>query len=237
MPLLLRSMCNKKLSKSVSWCYYSGCQEWSYMYCTWTYLKFVGCSLMSHSAIFQLYSDGTVVQFPNLYLLPGTQCHGQLGVFGVPSLPRHGHPDVRRRLLPPSHQRAAVRVCQDSNLDRLIHSPACYLYATAAGPTFREWSPNSDNHTKYPHLQWLIKHGTITTRPQLWKLQNTLMEAWKPVLQPVATQNSMSHIVKFILIHNPVLGGHFLPLGTDMYPTFARLGKCCLTLRCLTLRV
>ena len=32
--------------------------------------------------------------------------HGQLGVFSVPSLLRHGHRDVRRRLLPPCHQRA-----------------------------------------------------------------------------------------------------------------------------------
>ena len=34
---------------------------------------------MSHLAIFQLYSDGTDVQFPNFDLLPGTQRHGQLG--------------------------------------------------------------------------------------------------------------------------------------------------------------
>ena len=51
----------------------------------------VGCGLTSHSAIFQLYNDGTVVQFPNFDLLPGTQRNGQLGVFSVPSLPRHGH--------------------------------------------------------------------------------------------------------------------------------------------------
>ena len=51
----------------------------------------------------------TIVQFPNLDLLSGTQCYGQLGVFSVPSLPRHGHWDVRRRLLPPYHQRAHTR--------------------------------------------------------------------------------------------------------------------------------
>ena len=50
----------------------------------------VGCGLTSHSAIFQLYSDGTVVQFSNLDLLPGTQCHGQLGVLSVLSLPNMG---------------------------------------------------------------------------------------------------------------------------------------------------
>ena len=32
----------------------------------------VDCGLTSHSAIFQLYSDGTDVQFPNFDLLPGT---------------------------------------------------------------------------------------------------------------------------------------------------------------------
>ena len=52
----------------------------------------VDCGLTSHSAIFQLYSDGTDVQFPNFDLHPR---HGQLGVFSVPSLPRHAHRDVR----------------------------------------------------------------------------------------------------------------------------------------------
>ena len=36
----------------------------------------VGCGLTSHSAIFQLYGDGTVVQFPNFDLLPGTHAIG-----------------------------------------------------------------------------------------------------------------------------------------------------------------
>ena len=65
----------------------------------------VGWCLTSHSAIFQLYSDGTIVQFPNLDLLTGTQRYGQLGVFRVPSLPQIKHQDMRRRLLPPCHQR------------------------------------------------------------------------------------------------------------------------------------
>ena len=34
------------------------------------------CGLTSHSAIFQLYSDGTDVQFPNFDLLPGTHAMG-----------------------------------------------------------------------------------------------------------------------------------------------------------------
>ena len=37
---------------------------------------FVCCGFTSHSAIFQLYSDGTVVQFPNFDLLPGTHAMG-----------------------------------------------------------------------------------------------------------------------------------------------------------------
>ena len=59
-------------------------------------VRLVGRGLTSHSAIFQLYSEGTctVVQFPNFDLLPGTKRHGQLGVFSVPSLPRHGHRDI-----------------------------------------------------------------------------------------------------------------------------------------------
>ena len=36
----------------------------------------VVCGLTSHSAIFQLYSDGRDVQFPNFDLLPGTHAMG-----------------------------------------------------------------------------------------------------------------------------------------------------------------
>ena len=39
-------------------------------------IQFVDCGLTSHSAIFQLYSDGTDVQFPNFDLLPGTHAMG-----------------------------------------------------------------------------------------------------------------------------------------------------------------
>ena len=89
----------------------------------------VGCGLTSHSAIFQLYSDGTVVQFPNFDLLLGTQRHGQLGVFSVPSLPRHGTSLTSLT----SEGLNTVRVCRLSIPDLPIHSPARYLYATAAG--------------------------------------------------------------------------------------------------------
>ena len=39
-------------------------------------LVVVDCGLTSHSAIFQLHSDGTDVQFPNCDLLPGTHAMG-----------------------------------------------------------------------------------------------------------------------------------------------------------------
>ena len=86
------------------------------------YCPLVGCGLRSHSAIFQLYSDGTVVQFPSFDLLPGTQRHGQLGVFSVPSLPRHGHRDVRRRLKRLCHQRARMRWGYAGNRTRNFRS-------------------------------------------------------------------------------------------------------------------
>ena len=41
----------------------------------------VSCGLTSHSAIFQLYIDGTDVQFSNLVLLPGTHAMGSHGSF------------------------------------------------------------------------------------------------------------------------------------------------------------
>ena len=55
-------------------------------------------TLFPYLSLFQLYSDGTVVQFRNLDLLPGTKCHGQLRVFSVPSQPRNGHWDIQRCL-------------------------------------------------------------------------------------------------------------------------------------------
>ena len=81
-----------------------------------------GWGLTSHSAIFQLYSDERVVQFPNLDLLTGTQCHRQQGVFSVTSLPRHRHQDIWRCLLPPCHQRAHTRWGYTRNQTRIVRS-------------------------------------------------------------------------------------------------------------------
>ena len=98
----------------------------------WFYITF--------SDISAIYSDGTVVQFQNLGMLPGTQHHGQLGVLHVPSVPRHGHWDVRRRfnllaIRGPTMAHARW-VCRGSNQDLPINSPARYLYATATGTRF-----------------------------------------------------------------------------------------------------
>ena len=92
----------------------------------------VDCGLTSHSAIFQLYSDGTDVRFQIL-----TCCRAPTpwAAFSVPSLPRHGHRDVWRRLFTslPSEGPHAVRVSGESNPDLPIQSQARYLCATAAG--------------------------------------------------------------------------------------------------------
>ena len=87
--------------------------------------------LKSHSAIFQIYSDGTVVKFPNFDLLPGIQCHGQLGPTPTqaPGRPMKSLTSLK------TEGPQAVRVYRELNLDLPIHNPACYLYATVAAPT------------------------------------------------------------------------------------------------------
>ena len=96
------------------------------------HIQLVGCcgfnvTFSDISAIYKWWDSCPVSKFSPA---AGTQRHGQLGVFSVPSLPRHGHPDVRRH--------HAVRVCRELNPDLLIHMPACYLYATAAGLTYSD---------------------------------------------------------------------------------------------------
>ena len=59
--------------------------------CCWLWLT-------SHWAIFQLYSDGTVVQYSKFWPAAGHLTPLAARIFSVPSLPRHGHRDVRRRL-------------------------------------------------------------------------------------------------------------------------------------------
>ena len=90
----------------------------------------VGCCLASHSAIFQLYSDGTVVKVPNFVLLPGTQRHGQLGVFSVPGRTKMSFTSLS------SDCPDAVRVSRESSPDRPIHNPVRYLFAIATGNAF-----------------------------------------------------------------------------------------------------
>ena len=66
-----------------------------------------------------------------------------LGVFYVPSLPRHGYRDVRRWLSLTSLRTirgpARGEGSRESNTDLPIHSQARYLYTTAAG----EWDKKS----------------------------------------------------------------------------------------------
>ena len=53
-----------------------GCSTLLFLSSWNTEVRMVGCDLTSHSAIFQLCSDWTIVQFPNLDLLPDAQIHG-----------------------------------------------------------------------------------------------------------------------------------------------------------------
>ena len=100
--------------------------------------ELVGYGLTSHSAIFQLYSDGTVVQFPNFDLLPGTQRHGQLGVFSVPSLPRHGHQDVRVLAIRGPTRGEGMPGIEPGSSDPQSSPLHMYLYAIAEGSKFVE---------------------------------------------------------------------------------------------------
>ena len=100
----------------------------------------VVCGLTSYSAIFQLYSDRTVVQFPNLDLLPSTRCHGQQGVFSVPSLPRQGHWEIQRRLLPPCHQRNYTQLGYAGNRTPIVRSAV-----QPATSTPRRWAIKIDD--------------------------------------------------------------------------------------------
>ena len=105
---------------------------WAIDRCYWVFVGLVGCGLTSHASICQLYSDATVVQFPNFDLLPDTQRHGQLRVFSVPSLPRHGHLDARRRLKPSCHQRSHTQWGYAGNRTRICRSTV--QSATSAPP-------------------------------------------------------------------------------------------------------
>ena len=84
-----------------------------------------------HSAIFQLYSDETVVQFPNLHLLPGGQRHGSLKRSEPTPTWAPGRPKTSLTSMP-SEGPHTVRVCQESNPGLQIIYPARYSYAISA---------------------------------------------------------------------------------------------------------
>ena len=92
---------------------------------------------VEHPPIFQLYTDRTVVQFPNSDLLLGTYAMGSSG----PSLPRHGPrtSEVRTSFISlASEGPHAVRVCRESNTGLPIHSPASLSLRQRGGRHYME---------------------------------------------------------------------------------------------------
>ena len=98
----------------------------------WLVSWLVGCGLTSHSAIFQLYSDGTVVQFgpaaghPTPWAARGLK-RAEPTPTRAPGCPKTSFTSL------PSEGQHAVRVSRESNPDRPIQSLARCLCATAAG--------------------------------------------------------------------------------------------------------
>ena len=96
-------------------------------------------------AIFQLYSDGTVVQFPNLDLLPSTQCHGQLGFFSMRACSDNGtrtSEDVFNLL-------AITGPTGSEGMPGIGHG--LYLNATAAGVEIRGLDLSQNQRKLVPH--------------------------------------------------------------------------------------
>ena len=95
----------------------------------------VDCGLTSHSAISHLYSDGTVIQLQNLYLLLGTQRHRQLGYLACQAVPNTGSgtSEDAFNLLAIRGSTRGEGIFRESNTNLQIHSPARYLYATVVG--------------------------------------------------------------------------------------------------------
>ena len=80
------------------------------------------CWLVAVFHHIQLHSNGKVVLFPNLDLLLGTQCHGQLRVSWVPSLPWHQYRNFWRMSENVLNLLAIIgptsdKVCGESNPD------------------------------------------------------------------------------------------------------------------------
>ena len=98
-------------------------------------LLVVGCGLMSHSAIFQLYSGGTIVQFSKFWPAVGHPTPYAARKRYEPTPTRApGRPKTSITSLP-SGGPHAMRVSRESNPGLPTQSPARYLYATAAGKT------------------------------------------------------------------------------------------------------
>ena len=95
----------------------------------------LGCGLTSHSVIFQLYSDGTVVQFSKFWPAaehPTPWAAGGILCAEPTPIRAPGHPKTSLTSLPTEGPHA-LRLNRESNPGLLIHSPARYLYTTATG--------------------------------------------------------------------------------------------------------
>ena len=107
----------------------------------------VDCGCTSHSAIFQLYSDRTDVQFPILTCSRAPLPWAARGLKRAePTLTRAPGRLKTSFTSLPSEGPHAVRVSGESNPDLPIQSPARYLCATAAGsvlPTGPKYFKNS----------------------------------------------------------------------------------------------
>ena len=101
--------------------------------------KAFGLVCCSHSAIFQLKSHGKVVKLPNLDLLPGTQCHGQLGSYAC-----RAYPDTETRSTEDVFFLLAVRgPTRDEGKPGIEPwssdpQPACYFYSSKVGCELEE---------------------------------------------------------------------------------------------------
>ena len=93
--------------------------------------------LLHYRGTMVLYSDGTVVQFPNA---AGHPTPLAARVFSMSNLPRYGNRDVRIRLLPHCNQMINTRWGYAGNRTRISRSTvqSAYLYATAAGYCFAD---------------------------------------------------------------------------------------------------
>ena len=107
----------------------------------------------------------------------------------------------------------------------------------------KSWTRGWDSRVS-PSMWWLIIFSFLPKSVQNMSKTHTRRDfsrlfgvgvLWRHRL--ITSGMGLSHPPGWDNISTDVkIGGYsFLPLETDLYPNFARLGKCCLILRCLTL--